>query len=178
MVPILIGGLIFSKDIITFVYTQEYLSALNVFNILLIYLFIFYFRELYGYILVTSGNQKKYLQIIVFSSTINFLLNLTLIPIYGIEGAALTTLVSELINFVAMRKKSHDLINFDLRIKSYKDVLLSWIIVLVLSIVLYQSSLHVILSILLIALIYFSIIYIFNVFEFKNLVKGINVEIS
>lgn len=47
-----------------------------------------------GYFLNMTGNQKVFMKIVIFSAVANFSLNLVLIPIFQIEGAAIATLIS------------------------------------------------------------------------------------
>lgn len=47
-----------------------------------------------GYILNMTGNQKIFMKIILISLIMNVLLNIILIPLYGLDGAATATLVS------------------------------------------------------------------------------------
>ena len=64
-----------------------------------------------GVILQMTGNQVIYQNIMVFTLCINILLNFILIPLYGIQGAALATAISVLIwNISGMffvRRKLH-----------------------------------------------------------------------
>ena len=47
-----------------------------------------------GHLLQMTGKQKIYLNIILIATIINIILNLVLVPVYGINGAALSTMVS------------------------------------------------------------------------------------
>jgi O-antigen/teichoic acid export membrane protein len=47
-----------------------------------------------GYIMVMTGHQKQSLYILAYITVLNFALNLSLIPLYGIEGAAIATAVT------------------------------------------------------------------------------------
>jgi len=56
-----------------------------------------------GYLLIMTNNQIKYRNNVIISSIANLLLNLWLIPIYGIMGAAIaTTLSLVLLNFLSL----------------------------------------------------------------------------
>lgn len=84
---------------------DEYYRAGIALKILIIYVGILYIRELYGYQLSASGKQKQYMNVVVISSFSNLVLNFIFIPKYGFTAAAVTTLISEVINLILMRNK-------------------------------------------------------------------------
>jgi len=56
-----------------------------------------------GYILQMTGKQKIFQNIIIFATIINIILNYLLIPRYGINGAAIASMVSMILwNFLSM----------------------------------------------------------------------------
>lgn len=101
-IPILFISFILGKNIISTFYGKTYIEASNVLSILLIYVALLYIRELYGYRLNACGLQNKYMKIVCFSAFINIVLNIILIPIWGMIGSAITTLFSEIINLIFM----------------------------------------------------------------------------
>lgn len=113
ILPIIIGGIITGERIIVFLFGKEYSGTGIVFIILLVYTAIFYIREIYGYLISASGNQKKYMLITCVSAGSNICMNLLLIPICGIEGAALATVISELINLVLMKINTKKIITLN-----------------------------------------------------------------
>ncbi|MCD3364065.1 flippase, partial [Clostridium botulinum D/C] len=102
----LLGGIILSKEIIVLLFGQKYVEAYIPFVILLIYILILFMRENYGYSLNAWNKENEYLKSVVISALTNLILNLIFIPMYGIIAAAMTTLVSEILNFFIMRKYS------------------------------------------------------------------------
>ncbi len=104
--PISVGGILLSKEIIVLLFGQKYIEAYKPFIILLIYIFILFMRETYGYSLNAWNMENKYLKIVAISAAVNLILNMFLIPIWGLMAAAITTVISEIINFVIMRKYS------------------------------------------------------------------------
>jgi O-antigen/teichoic acid export membrane protein len=55
---------------------------------------------LLSYTFISSNNQKYIAQISIFAAFINVLLNIVLIKLYGYNGAAVSTLITELIVMV------------------------------------------------------------------------------
>lgn len=108
--PLLIGGILLSKPIIILLFGIEFQDAYISFSLLLIYIFILFLRENYGYSLNAWNREKDYLIIVTISALINIILNAILIPMYGINAAAITTIISEIINFALMKKKAEEII--------------------------------------------------------------------
>ncbi|KGM96420.1 teichoic acid transporter, partial [Clostridium novyi A str. 4552] len=103
-VPIVVGGILLSKEIILLVFGEQFIESRMPFIILLLYILVLFMRETYGYGLNAWNREGKYLKSVIISSIANLILNLIFIPKYGIVAASITTLVSELLNFFIMRK--------------------------------------------------------------------------
>lgn len=110
-IPMLIVAFTLSKETLFTLYGAKYMGASTVFTILISFVAIFSIRELYGYELTAWGLQKQYMKIVLLSSSINIISNAILIPKYGINGAALCTLFSEVINITLMYKLSRKTLN-------------------------------------------------------------------
>lgn len=108
--PLLVGGIILSKEIILLFYKVSYIDAYKPFIVLLVYVFILFIREIYAYELNAWGFEKIYLKVIFTSSMINLILNLILTPIYGYMVAAFITAITEMINLIFMRIKTRTVI--------------------------------------------------------------------
>lgn len=94
--PFLIALILFGKYILSF-FGDEYISS---YNILVIIAITGYFGVLCGnidQILNMSNNQKSLLYINIIALVLNIIINIILIPIYGIIGAAVATLITTLI---------------------------------------------------------------------------------
>lgn len=108
--PMVFGGIILSEDIIN-LFKKEYSSASAPFSILLLYILILFMRELYGYGLNAWNMEKEYLKIVIISSVTNLVCNLALTPIYGMKAAAIITVLSEIINYILMRRQAKSVMN-------------------------------------------------------------------
>lgn len=109
-VPMMIGGILLSKDIIN-IFKPEYADAYRPFNVLIVFVAILFIREIYAYELNAWGLEKKYLKIVSVSSILNLIFNLILIPRYGYMAAAYVTLFTEFINFFAMRSTARNIVS-------------------------------------------------------------------
>lgn len=102
--PVAVGMLMLSRSIITIVGGQEYIEgdwSLKILSFSLIFALI---ASIYTNCMLIIGRQeKKTLVGTSFSAILNVVGNFLLIPFIGINGAALTTVLSELVNLVIQR---------------------------------------------------------------------------
>lgn len=90
--------LINSDHIISFVYgTEEYSSAVPVLQIFAATVFIRYCVEAHGLILTISNNQKTRMLVVALAVVLNLFANLYVISRFGILGAAVVSLFTNLI---------------------------------------------------------------------------------
>lgn len=93
---------IFSKWIILIIYGSEFTGAVNALRIIVWYTTFSYLGSVRN-IWILAEEQQKYLWIINSSgASMNVVLNLILIPIYGIEGAAIASLITQIFTNVIM----------------------------------------------------------------------------
>lgn len=89
---------IFAKEIVLLVGGESYTGAVGAFRILLLSIVpIGISNILGGQILIPAGLEKCLLKAEITGAVMNFLANLFIIPLYSIEGAAATTVLSEII---------------------------------------------------------------------------------
>ena len=91
--PLLIILFLFPEFLLSF-FGKEFIIAKEVFFILLVGQVINVMSGSVGYILQMTGKEKKYQNILLVSLFLNIILNLLLIPIFGIKGAAIASVVS------------------------------------------------------------------------------------
>jgi len=90
-----VGLWFFCDGIITLIYGEKFFPSIGVLNILAPAVFLFFINFLLSNILIASGREKINVWNLVIATIINILLNLTLIPEYGAEGAAWATVFCE-----------------------------------------------------------------------------------
>lgn len=115
-VVIVIFSTILSKTIINFLYGQQYLEAATILSIH-IWCALFVCLGSSGDIWLMAENLQRYiLYRAVFAGVSNILLNLALIPLYGVKGAALTAVASYGISVFCLVffKKTRQQINMQL----------------------------------------------------------------
>ena len=98
--PIALGIYILAEKIILFLYGEEYLESAIVLSILCGYLFLKFLNPMTGYALMAINRQGSRLFSQGLSALLNIILNLILIPVYGLVGAAIATLITEIAFFI------------------------------------------------------------------------------
>lgn len=172
--PISIGGIILSKQIILLVFNEDFLEAYKPLRILLIYIFILFVREIYGYQLNAWNMEKLYLKIIGISALSNLALNLIFTPRYGINIAATITMSTELINLFMMKKNANRVVHTKIFIYIMK-VLPSTVIMGGFITIMKYYNMNVIIIIICSILVYSLSIILFKVFDLRD-VKNVIVN--
>ncbi len=114
---ILIG--IYAPEFITMLYGSAYDGAVLPLRLLSLDIIAVFISITFAQPLLLLGKEKKYLSIVAWSAGLNLLLNVFLIPMYGMTGAALTTIFAE--TLVAVR--SWKALNHEVPLTFTKEVL-------------------------------------------------------
>lgn len=102
VLPIGVGGNLIASPIMNLVYGSPYEGGVIAFQILIWVVSISAINSVYVIGLIGCGREKQYTFAITLGTFVNIFLNLLMIPIFGIVGAAITTLFSEGIMFTLM----------------------------------------------------------------------------
>ena len=114
--PAVLGIFFYSKEIILIIAGSSYLGADISLKILSIALLFNLLNGMIGNIIILpSGNDKLCLKVCVYAAILNIVLNFMLIPMFGLDGAAFSTLVSQIFILILYKK------NIDKKIK-IKDI--------------------------------------------------------
>lgn len=100
MLPVVILVLIFAEELVIFVAGTEYLEAVPVLRITMLYGIIAPFNRQFGVILDAMGKVRTNLLYVLTNSIINIVLNYFFIHKFGILGAALATLSTFIIAMI------------------------------------------------------------------------------
>lgn len=92
--PVIIAVMIFNKQIINILSTEDYGSSSAVIIILLIGALTKPVGRVFGLLLDAMGKPKINFQMLAFSLLVNLVMNLALIPGFGLKGAAIATSTS------------------------------------------------------------------------------------
>ncbi len=94
-IPVAIWATLYAQPIIELVYTSTYQPAVSAFRLLVWAGVGIFASHLAGYTLVVADRQKFGMLISAFALVANVSLNFWLIPTYGINGAAMATVITE-----------------------------------------------------------------------------------
>lgn len=173
IIPVATGGIVLCKELIIRLFGKQCASAYISFSILLIYAIILFFRELYGYGLNAANLEKKYVKAVSVSAILNLALNLMLTPKYGMNAAAIITLISEVINFSMMKYYAKDLFVVS-NVKNILKVLLPSLLMCVVTVSLKYFNINIVINIIISAAAYSSFIFItkyITISEIKSIIR-------
>lgn len=99
-IPLSLGSILLSKEIISLVFGSDYVLGNISFKIIMFFCLLYSINNTFNTLFSTHHYEKYFLKLLFLASVTNVLLNLIVIPFYGIVGAAITTLFSEIIILV------------------------------------------------------------------------------
>jgi O-antigen/teichoic acid export membrane protein len=103
-IPLAFGGLILARETISLLYGAEYLPAATTFRILMATMFAVFPSTIITNALFAYNQQKRFIWYVGIGALSNAFFNYLLIPRFGIEGAAVATLGSQILsNFLIWR---------------------------------------------------------------------------
>jgi O-antigen/teichoic acid export membrane protein len=103
--PFLLALIIYAKDFIQLLFGAEYLSGTLALQIVVVGTLFYLVSTIYTGTLSAIGQPKEVTKIILIAAMINIVINLIVIPIYGISGAAFATTISYLFVYFTSKYK-------------------------------------------------------------------------
>ena len=119
----------FGKQIITLIFGAEFEQAYMPLNILLVGTVLFGITKSVGSIFASVGKLNLVYRIPLVSAITNAILNILLIPVYGINGAAVATTVSFLVSMILMFYFMSSLLSINLDYRWYLWLLIQSIVI-------------------------------------------------
>lgn len=164
LLPIVSGTFGMSKTIIAIAGGNDYIAGNVALKILSPALFFAIYAALFSNCaLIVFGDEKKCLRATCVSALVNITLNFILLPILGIAGAALTTLIAEWLNCMIQMKYSSNRFNVcDIEWKSAVSCVAGGCLILIIcavcnAIIEYAYG-RMVISVLLSVLVYFLVL--------------------
>lgn len=155
-IPAALVGLPLSAAIIRLLFGQEYLPAVASFQILLLTLPVIFPSVIVSNSLLAANQQKKFIGFSLIGAVGNIVLNFLLIPVLGIAGCSVATLISQILANSFIWKKMDETIHFTVADKLGK-ILLASLISATLAIGLQSIGLPVLVTIVAAAVSYLAI---------------------
>ncbi|NOY06067.1 MAG: hypothetical protein GXO82_05480 [Chlorobi bacterium] len=89
------AGLLAAREILVIVYGARYLGGVTAMQILFFNAVVSFLAVAFANPLIVIKKEKQYLLVVASGAIVNIILNISLIPSFGIEGAAVATVLSE-----------------------------------------------------------------------------------
>ena len=157
--PLIIGGIVLSQPIIKFIFGSAYLPATPAFQILIACLF-WIFPSVFLSNLVLAHNQQKKVVIYMASSALgNIILNIILIPLWGIKGAAISTFITQAIYVIPTWRRVKKISEFQ-TFRHLKKIIAAAIIMGIAAFFLNRTGLPVLINISVSAGVYLGTLYL------------------
>jgi len=173
LVPISLVFIIFSELILKILFGVEYIGASFVFRVLILGVIFISYSSLNGSILSGIGKPKVYGSITGVMVIFNLVLDLILIPKYGLNGAGISTLFSYILIFIVSSYFLRKYIPFHFKTKDLVLTLInSFIFVGAISFI--RSKLQITLflevgiSIFSASILYFGLLFLFKLVSLKD----------
>lgn len=129
--PSLVGINLIARDLIQIVAGSDYLGAVNAVHLLSISMFVMFISAIYGnMILIPSLKEKRFIVATIIAMILNVVTNFIFIPKYGIEAAALTTLLSHVTIILIARSGVEKEIIFGKRLDIYLSPIIGSILII------------------------------------------------
>ncbi len=124
-VPISFGGLVLASPIINLIYGEIFKESVLPFQILIFSTALIYVSTIYAHSLQIGNKQKTHLLGMGLGALINIILNIILIPYYGLIAAAITTLATEFFILIFMYVNFSKIIKLPVLKYVYKPLIAS-----------------------------------------------------
>ena len=167
LLPVSTGLFMTSRDVIQLISGTEYIDAVPSLKVLSIAIMF----SLYAFIyvqcaLIPAKEESVVFRTTCISAVVNVVLNLVLIPRYGIVGAALTTTISELLTFLLAYNKGRKIICLEGIGHDLLSIIAGCVAIVLVCMV--SNSIDVLALRLIVQLVASAALYVFVLLLFKN----------
>ncbi|WP_440953865.1 flippase [Methanosarcina sp. Mfa9] len=121
--PIIAGGILLGERMLYFLYGNEFTSGYIALVILLCAQLVNIFQYFFTMYLGAMDRQKESFKVTAVASITNIVLNSFMIPLIGIEGAAISTLVTLGMNAFLAKRILSTIIDIKIEVKSLLNIL-------------------------------------------------------
>jgi O-antigen/teichoic acid export membrane protein len=95
--PLTMALFMLSDQVIPFLFKAEFMPAAPVLMVLIWVVPLQYASEFLGYVILIANRERIVARSVMISSAVNVLANLALVPLFGIRGAAVITVLTEMV---------------------------------------------------------------------------------
>lgn len=173
-IPLTVGGIILSKQIIELVFGGEYSNSTPIFIVLISSLLIIYPFSILNYIIFAYNKQSRMVGYAAAASLINIILNAALIPLYGAVGAAIATVFANFFNILFMWRFVKKMNDFTV-LADLKKIIIAVIGMGFMAISLQYGGVTVIINIIISGAFYFILLRLLKEKNFNELLSLIKI---
>ena len=160
-IPAFFGLSILSKSILTILTTSEFVEGFMIISIIALATILFNCIAINNMVLTLFKETKKSAAIYAISAAINIILNVLFVPMFGIIGAAIATLITFIIHLIMISKISFKLMPYDIDFKfMIKCIIAAGIMAYIIFIFNSYLYANIIFSVFIATIIYFSILIV------------------
>lgn len=164
IIPIAIATMIYSKDIIQFVYGHQYDAASSVLSILIWTVCLLFISGAGNTLLNASYKEVSVTKIYLIAAIFNLILNLVMIPYFSYDGAAITTVLSDILIVIIQSYIIYKL-GYRPNKRLYSDICKIIIGSVILGIILNLLHLNMWVALPVGIVIYIAVVYLLRVFD-------------
>ncbi len=124
-VPLIIGALFLAEEIINLIGGAGFIESANVLRVLIFALAFIFFGHFFNSVLIAGNLQKKLMKVLAFCAAFNIGANLMVIPHYSYNGAAVTSVFTEMLVVILTAYLTVKYLNYKPKIEKWKSILLS-----------------------------------------------------
>ena len=176
--PLVTGGIILGGPIMKLLYGNEYIGGTLAFQILTLTILIVFYGGLFSNLILAHNQQRKTAVFAGIASIVNITFNAALIPFWGIAGAALSTLVVQIIYFGLIWRTLIKIFPFKI-FPNIGKVLPASALMGIAAFLMDKFSFNVILNIFISGIFYFAILFALKEnfsMEIKNIFKKVKIK--
>jgi O-antigen/teichoic acid export membrane protein len=130
--PLAFGGTMLAGRIISLIYGEQFAAASNAFRILIWAIPLTSVQTIFAFGLIGCNRERRYALGMVVGTVLNVVLNVFLIPRFGISGAAIATILSEIVMLVIMFLSFKDIVFVPFLTLTFKPIAATAVMVLIL----------------------------------------------
>ncbi|AMK15870.1 flippase [Methanobrevibacter olleyae] len=173
IIPMCVGIAVFSKEILGLLYFKNpaYINGYMALSILVVGMTFYSIYTISSSITQGIGNPKISMYILIIGSILTFILGWLLIPIYGIEGAALATTISSFLMMIPMFLIQFRLTKTNPPYKFLLKVTIASLIMVIPSFILPNNPIRLIIGLIICPIIYIILIILLKTLSHRDIEK-------
>lgn len=158
-IPLVLGGIVLGGDIIRVFFGSQYTGAVMSFRILLATLSINFAAVIFTNAIFAHDKQRDLIKFAALGGIANVILDIILIPKFGITGSAFATLFAQIIGNIYIWRKMQTIVSFSV-LPKLKKIAFSAIIMALIVFGLHRWGLNLFLNVAVGAVIYLGLLYL------------------